>query len=284
MPLQILALVETMKEVEGKLLATNKELDKYKVLAKKMKEVEGKLLATNKELDEYKALAKKNDKRFKDYQNDHFPKCQCSTKMKELEITLRKKDYELNECKKAVNKNEEMVAQNQIRINDCESKLASRVVQIKTLRNKAEVIQDELKLYDWRIDWNELNDYGILESAPFYTTSDLYCLSLSMECDQADIFEEKTKIYLHRCRDYGKADEQEGRIQTLEGFYYKIYVVFDNEIVCTNSGYFTDYSLFNIGWAYQRSKGFLCLEFDYDYVDVIFAEDFFHVFCTASTF
>ena len=281
MPLQILALVEKMKEVEGKLLATNKELDKYKVLAKKMKEVEGKLLATNKELDEYKALAKKNDKRFKDYQNDHFPKCQCSTKMKELEITLRKKDYELNECKKTVNKNEEMVKQNQIRINDCESKLASRVVQIETLRNKVELLQDELKFYDWRIDWNELSDYGILQSVPFCTTFDLYCLSLSVEYDQANIFEEKIKIYLHRCRDYGKEDELEGRIQTLEGFYYKIYVVCDNEIVRTNSGYFTDCSLFNIGWTYQRSKGFLCLEFDYEFVG--FAEDF-HVFCTASTF
>ena len=113
-----------------------------------MKEVEGKLLATNKELDKYKALAKSNDKRFKDYQNDHFPKCQCSTKMKELEITFKKKDYEFNEGKKTVNKNEEMVKRNQIRTNDFESKLASRVVQIETLSNKPEVIQDELKLYD----------------------------------------------------------------------------------------------------------------------------------------
>ena len=53
-----MTLVEKMKDVEGKLLATNKELDKYKALAKKMKEIERSLLATNKELDEYKALAK----------------------------------------------------------------------------------------------------------------------------------------------------------------------------------------------------------------------------------
>ena len=257
MPLQILALVEKMKEVEGKLLATNKELD------------------------EYKALAKKNDERFKDYQNDHFPKCQCSTKMKELEITLRKKDYELNECKKTVNKNEEMVKQNQIRINNCESELASQVVQIETLHNKVEVLQDELKFYDWRIDWNKLSDHGILQSVPFYTTFDLYCLSLSVEYDQANVFDENMKIYLHRCRDHNKKDEQEGRIQTLEGFYYKIYVVCCYEIFFTTSGYFTDCSLFNIGRTYQRSKGFLCLKFDYSVVGL--AEDF-NVFCTASTF
>ena len=115
-----------MKDVEGKLLATNKELDKYMALAKKMKEIERSLLATNKELDEYKALAKNNDKRFKYYQNNSL----------EPEVTLRKKDCELNKCKETLNKNEEMVEQNQIRINDCESKLASQVVQIEILRNK----------------------------------------------------------------------------------------------------------------------------------------------------
>ena len=115
-----------MKDVEGKLLATNKELDKYKALAKKMKEIERSLLATNKELDEYKALAKNNDKCFKYYQNNSL----------EPEVTLRKKDCEVNKCKETLNKNEEMVEQNQIRINDCESKLASQVVQIEILRNK----------------------------------------------------------------------------------------------------------------------------------------------------
>ena len=280
-----------MKEVEGKLLATNKELDKYKALSQKMKEVEDKLLATNKELDEYKALAKNNDKRFKDYQNDHFPKCQCSTRMKELEVTLRKKDYELKECKKTVNKNEEMVKQNQIRINDCESELASRVVQIEILCNQVEVMKEEHKLYDWMVDWNELNDnYGVLHSAPFYATSDLYCLSLSVQhvekqfdLGHGTISTSKIKIYLHRCRDNDNEDEKVGWIQTLEGFYYKIYVACDGEIVCRNSGFFTDYSLFNIGWEYQRSKGFLCSDLDFDEISLVIDRNF-RVFCTASTF
>ena len=279
-----------MKEVEGKLLATNKELDRYKALSKKMKEVEDKLLATNKELDEYKALAKNNDKRFKDYQNDHFPKCQCSTRMKELEVTLRKKDCELKECKKAVNKNEEKVKQNQIRINYCESELASRVVQIEILCNQVEVMKEELKLYGWMIDWNELNDnYGLLHSAPFYATSDLYRLSLSVQyvgtqLDEAagTISMPEIKIYLHRCRDNDKEDEV-GPIQTLEGFYYKIYVACDDEIVWRNSGFFTDYSLFNIGWWGQRSKGFLCSDLDDDEVSFVEGHNF-RAFCTASTF
>ena len=134
-----------------------------------------------------------------------------------------------------------------------------------------------------RIDWNELSDYGILDSALFYTTSDLYRLSLSVGHDQVDIFEDKMKIYLHRCRDYRKEDEKEGRIQTLEGFYCKIYVACDDKIVCRNSGFFTDYSLFNIGWAYQRSKGFLCSHLDYDEVCFVEGQNF-RVFCTASTF
>ena len=66
-----------------------------------MKEIEGRLLATNKELDEYKALAKNNDKRFIYYQNNSL----------EPEVTLRKKDCELNKCKETLNKNEEMVEQ-----------------------------------------------------------------------------------------------------------------------------------------------------------------------------
>ena len=277
-------MVVKIKEVEGKLLATNKELDEYKALAKKIKEIEGRLLATNKELNEYKALAKNNDKRFKDYQNDHFLKCQCFTRIKELDVTLRKKDCELNKCKKTVNKNEEIIEQNQIRINDCESKLASRVVQIEILRNKVEVIEEELSLYDWRIDWNELNvNNGILESAPFHTTPDLYCLSLSVCYEPPDLlFEDEMNIYLHRCRDNDKEDEMEGRIQTLGGFYYKIYIVCDNKKIVSKSGYFTDYSLFNIGRAYERSRGFLCLQLDFCSVYFLQGRNF-HIFVTAAT-
>ena len=243
----------------------------------KMNEVEGKLLATSKELDEYKALAKYNDKRFKDYQNEHFPKCQCSTRIKELEVTLGEKDYELHECKKTVNKIEEIAKQNQIRINDCESKLALQEVQMEILCNKVPVIEEELRLYDWRIDWNELNEHdGKLESAPFHTTSDLYCLSLSVDYDH---FEDHMMIYLHRCRDYYKKDKKEGWIQTLEGFNYKIYVVCDDEIRFTNSGHFADYSLFNIGRAYQRSRGFLCYELGSG--EVMYLGRDFHIICRA---
>ena len=238
-----------------------------------MKEIEGRLLATNKELDEYKALAKNNDKRFKYYQN----------KALELEVTLRKKDCELNKCKETVNKNEEMVEQNQIRINDCESKLASQVVQIEILRNKVEVIEEELKLYDWRIDWIELENNGILESTPFNTTPDLYCLSLSVCYDQSDfLLRDEINIYLHRCRDYDKEDEMEGRIQNLGGFYYKIYIVCGNRIVFSNSGSFTNCSLFNIGRAHERSRGFLCFRLDFGNADFLLGRNF-HIFVTTNT-
>ena len=271
-----------MNEVEGKLFATNRELGECKALAKKMKEVEGKLLATNKELDKYKTLAKNNDKRFKDYQNDHFPKCQCSTRIKELEVTLRKKDYELNECKKTVNKIEEMVKQNQIGINDFQSKWPRQAVLTESLGSTVRVIQEELKLYDWRIKWDELDDNdGRLESAPFHAASDLYCLSLSVYHNK--IFGDDINVYLHRCRDNDKEDEKEGRIQTLGGFSYKIYVICDDIVILRNSGFFTDYSLFNIGRAYQRSKGFLCFKLDYEGLGFLEGCDI-HIFCTACAF
>ena len=250
-------------------------------MVEKIKEVELKLLATNKELEEYKALAKNNDKRFKDYKNTHSSKCQCSTVMKELEVTLRKKDDELNECKKTMNKNEEMAKQNQVRINECERKLANRVVQIEIFRSKVEVIEQELELHDWMIEWNELvaND-GYLESAPFHTSSDLYCLSLSVDYDE-DLGE--MDISLHRCRDNNKIEEDDGRIQTFEGFDYKIYVVCNSEIVCSDHGSFTNYPLFNIGRTYERSRGFVCHELDFDDMNPLVNENF-HIFCKAGTF
>lgn len=135
-------------------------------MVEKIKEVELKLLATNKELEEYKALAKYNEKCFKVYQNDHSSKCQCSTVIDELQVTLRKKDDELNECKKTMSKNEQIIKQNQIRINECERMLTNQVVQMEIFRSKAEVIEEELELYDWTIDLSELFENGdILDKA-----------------------------------------------------------------------------------------------------------------------
>ena len=250
-------------------------------MVEKIKEVELKLLATNKELEEYKALAKYNEKRFKVYQNDHSSKCQCSTVINELQVTLRKKDDELNECKKTMSKNEQIIKQNQIRINECESMLTNQVVQMEIFRSKAEVIEEELELYDWTIDLSELFENGDnLDSAPFYTSSDLYCLSLSVDHNKDKNIME---IYLHRCRDNNKEEEKEGRIQTFEGFDYNIYVVCNGKIVCSDEGSFTNYPLFNIGRAYQRSRGFVCHEFHYDDI-VTLVDKNFHIFCKASIF
>ena len=236
----------------------------------KMKELELKLLATSKELEEYKSLAKYNDKRFK----DHLENCHCSREMKELENALRKKDDELVECKKTITENEAVTLQNGFRIDDLESKLASQVVQIEILRNKAEVVEEELELYDWRINWHELVDSYGLESGPFHTTSDLYCLCLSVEYDNLD---DSMEICLHRCRD----DDEVGRIPTYEGFDYTIYVVWDNRVVESNSGSLTDFSCFNIGRTYNRSRGFVCLELNSDDVDFL-RNDYFHIFCHTS--
>ena len=238
----------------------------------KMKELEFKLLATSKELEEYKALAKCNDKCFK----DHLANCQCSREIKELDVALRKKDDELVECKKTLNKNEEMSRQNRIRINDWESKLASQVVHIKILRNKADVVEEELELYDWRIDWYELINDGNLESAPFHTASDLYCLSLSLEYDES---EESMDIYLHNCRD---DDKKVGRILTYRGLDYTVYVVCNSKVVNSNSGSLMDFSCFNIGRAYEGSKGFVCLDLSWKDIDSLRNKNF-HIFCHAST-
>ena len=237
----------------------------------KMKELELKLLATSKELEEYKSLAKYNDKRFK----DHLENCHCSREMKELENALRKKDDELVECKKTITENEAVTLQNGFRIDDLESKLASQVVQIEILRNKAEVVEEELELHDWRINWHELVDNYGLESGPFHTTSDLYCLCLSVEYDNLD---DSMEICLHRCRD----DDEVGRIPTYEGFDYTIYVVCNNKVVDSDSGSITDFSCFNIGRAYNRSRGFVCLELSSEDLDSLRNENF-HIFCHAST-
>lgn len=236
----------------------------------KMKELELKLLATSKELEEYKSLAKYNDKRFK----DHLENCHCSREMKELENALRKKDDELVECKKTITENEAVTLQNGFRIDDLESKLASQVVQIEILRNKAEVVEEELELYDWRINWHELVDSYGLESGPFHTTSDLYCLCLSVEYDNLD---DSMEICLHRCRD----DDEVGWIPTYEGFDYTIYVVC-NKVVDSDSGSLTDFSCFNIGRAYNRSRGFVCLELSSEDLDSLRNENF-HIFCHTST-
>ena len=237
----------------------------------KMKELELKLLTTSKELEKYKSLAKYNDKRFK----DHLENCHCSGEMKELENALRKKDDELVECKKTITENEAVTLQNGFRIDDLESKLASQVVQIEILRNKAEVVEEELELYDWRINWYELVDNYGLESGPFHTTSDLYCLCLSVEYDDLD---DSMEICLHRCRD----DDEVGRIPTYEGFDYTIYVVCNNKVVDSDSGSLTDFSCFNIGRAYNRSRGFVCLELSSEDLDSLRNENF-HIFCHTST-
>ena len=236
----------------------------------KMKELELKLLATSKELEEYKSLAKYNDKRFK----DHLENCHCSGEMKELENALRKKDDELVECKKTITENEAVTLQNGFRIDDLESKLASQVVQIEILRNKAEVVEEELELYDWRINWYELVDNYGLESGPFHTTSDLYCLCLSVEYDDLD---DSMEICLHR-----RDDDEVGRIPTYEGFDYTIYVVCNNKVVDSDSGSLTDFSCFNIGRAYNRSRGFVCLELSSEDIDSLRNENF-HIFCHTST-
>ena len=250
--------MDKMKELELKLLATSKEL-------------ELKLLATSKELEEYKSLAKYNDKRFK----DHLENCHCSREMKELENALIEKDDELDEFKDKVSANETGTCLNHYRIQDLESKLASQVVQIEILRNKAEVVEEELDLYDWRIDWCELFANGDLESAPFHTTSDLYCLSISVEYDEID---DSMEIYLHRCRD----DDEVGRIPTYKGFDYTIYVVCNSKVVESNSGSLTDFSCFNIGRAYDRSRGFVCLWLSSKDVNSLRYKDF-HIFCHTST-
>ena len=237
----------------------------------KVKELELKLLATSKELEECKALAEYNDKRFK----NHLANCQCSREMKEAEVALRKKDDELVECKETMSKNEEMTRQNQIRINNWEAKWASQVVQIEILRNKAEVVEEELNMYDWRINWNELIDSnGCLDSTPFRTASDLYCLSLSVEYNK---FHKGMVIYLHRYRDH----DEVGGIPTDRGFDYAIYVVCNNKVVDRDSGSLMDFSCFHIGRAYARSRGFVCLELDSDYIDHLRCENF-HIFCLAS--
>ena len=236
----------------------------------KMKELELKLSATSKELEEYKSLVKYNDKRFK----DHLENCHCSREMKELENTLRKKDDELAECKKTLIKTEEVTRQNGVRIDDLESKLASQVVQIEILRNKAEVVEEELELYDWRINWYELVDNYGLESGPFHTTSDLYCLCLSVEYDDLD---DSMEICLHR-----RDDDEVGRIPTYEGFDYTIYVVCNNKVVDSDSGSLTDFSCFNIGRAYDRSRGFVCLDLSSEDLDSLRNENF-HIFCHTST-
>lgn len=84
----------------------------------------------------------------------------------ELQVTLRKKDDELNECKKTMSKNEQIIKQNQIRINECERMLTNQVVQMEIFRSKADVIEEELELYDWTIDLSELFENGdILDKA-----------------------------------------------------------------------------------------------------------------------
>ena len=71
-------------------------------------------------------------------------------------------------------------------------------------------------------------------------------------------------IYLQRCRD---DDEKVGRIRTNTGFDCTVYVVCNNEVVDSDSGSLTGFSCFNIGKAYQRSKGFACLEHSCEDVD-----------------
>lgn len=86
-------------------------------------------------------------------------------------------------------------------------------------------------------------------------------------------------IYLQRCRD---DDEKVGRIRSNTGFDCNVYVVCNNEVVDSDSGSLTEFSCFNIGKAYQRSKGFACLEHSCEDVDSLRIE-YFHIFYTAST-
>ena len=146
-----------------------------------MKELELKLSARDKELEEYKAVAKYNDRHIKDYQNNSFGKCLFSGKIKELEVALRKKDQEFIEYQKPLKKNEEIAQKNQVRLKASENKWANQAVQIKILQSKVMVMEEELDLYDWWINWNDLvGNNGDIESTSFHTDPDLYGLSLSM--------------------------------------------------------------------------------------------------------
>ena len=92
----------------------------------------------------------------------------------------------------------EITEENYCKINDSRRNLERQVAKNRIVRNKLEVLEKELKLYDRRIYWNELvANCGVLESAPFHTTADLYCLSLSVKYD---VHYDSLDIYLHRCR------------------------------------------------------------------------------------
>ena len=73
-------------------------------------------------------------------------------RVKNLEVGLEEKDQELLECKNITRKHEEIIKQNQKRLTDCEDIMANQLVQIEVLRSKVEVMEEELELYDWRID------------------------------------------------------------------------------------------------------------------------------------
>lgn len=70
------------------------------LLTGNMKELELKLIATNKELKKYRILTKINYERFKDYQNDDCDNCQCSREIKELKTCPKSKDEDFMDIMK----------------------------------------------------------------------------------------------------------------------------------------------------------------------------------------
>lgn len=175
-------------------------------------------------------------------------------RVKNLEVGLEEKDKELLECKNITRKHEKIIKQNQKRLTDCEGIMANQLVQIEVLRSKVEVMEEELELYDWRIDWNELVACGFeIESEPFYTTSDLYQFSMKAFYNE---MKKSLEVCLYRYRN----NNEYGRIVTSFGFDYAIYAVCNNKVVDSNTDTFVGFASFDISRHNSKSRGFKCIE------------------------
>ena len=196
-------------------------------------------------------------------------------RVKDLETGLKEKDQELHECKNIMRKHEETIKQNQKRLTDCEGVIASQLVQIEIMRNKVEVMEEELELYDWRIDWNEMVACGFeIESEPFYTTSDLYRLSMKAFYNE---IKKSFEVWLYRYRN----NNEYGRIVTSFGFDYAIYAVCNSKVVDSYTDTFVDFASFDISRNNNKSKGFKCIELSPEKTDQLKYQNF-HIICQAS--
>lgn len=193
-------------------------------------------------------------------------------RVKNLEVGLEEKDQELLECKNITRKHEEIIKQNQKRLTDCEGIMANQLVQIEVLRSKVEVMEEELELYDWRIDWNELVACGFeIESEPFYTTSDLYQFSMKAFYNE---IKKSLEVWLYRYRN----NNEYGRIVTSFGFDYAIYAVCNNKVVDSYTDTFVDFASFDISRHNSKSRGFKCIELSPEKTDQLRYQNFHIIF------